>query len=95
MRGGLAIRFTEKFERDYKALSPDIRKAVDECLAEFVRDPLPPGRRPHSVTSRERKPTIFTMDVTSNKSHKLSFQIEGLVATLRRIGTHKELDRSP
>ena len=94
MRGGLQIRLTERFERDYKSLSPDIRNAVDECMEEFERDPLPPGRRPHSVTARGHKPMVYTMDVTSNKSHKLSFQLEGNVAVLRRIGTHKQIDRS-
>lgn len=40
-------------------------------------------------------PSIFTIHATRNHSHKISFEIEGDVAIMRKIGTHKEIDRSP
>jgi hypothetical protein len=95
MKGGLALTMTLSFERDYSRLSVDVQKEVDECIEEFARDPLPPGRRPHSVTPRGQKPTIFSMDVTSNKAYKLSFHLENGGAVLRRVGTHGQIDRTP
>ena len=62
---------------------------------DFERDPLPSSRRPHSVTPRGQKPTVFTMDVTSNKAYKLSFHLEDGGAVLRRVGTHGQIDRTP
>jgi mRNA-degrading endonuclease RelE of RelBE toxin-antitoxin system len=95
MRGGYAIQLTDKFERDYKALPPDIRERADACIRDLGQEPLPPGRRMHSVTPRGQKPTIYTVDVTANKAYKLSFHLQGNVAVLRRVADHRTLDRAP
>lgn len=95
MKGGLSFTTTLRFERDFSSLPMDIKKAVAGCIEDFARDPLPPGRRPHSVTPRGQKPTVFTMDVTSNKAYKLSFHLEDGRAVLRRVGTHGQIDRTP
>lgn len=93
MKGGLAYRITDRFERDYRGLQVDLQRAVDECIFDLESDPIPSSRRPHSVTPRGTRPNVLTVDVTANKSHKLSFHIEGRVAVLRRVGTHKQIDR--
>jgi mRNA-degrading endonuclease YafQ of YafQ-DinJ toxin-antitoxin module len=93
MQGGFKVAFTDRFKRDYKALPTDIRHQVDECIRDLAKDPIPTSRRAHCI-DRASKPKIFSVDVTSNKAWKLSFQLEGQVATLRRVGTHKEIDRS-
>lgn len=95
MRGNLKFYPMPKFQKDFDALSADIQKKVLECLLDFNKDPLPVSRRPHSVTNRGERPAIYTMDVTSNKSYKMSFKIEEGVAFLLRVGTHKTLDRDP
>jgi mRNA-degrading endonuclease RelE of RelBE toxin-antitoxin system len=95
MRGGFQVQLTEKFIRDYKSLPLDIQKQVDACIVELGFDPIPNSRRPHSVSAKGQKPTVYTVDVTSNKAYKLSFQVANHVAILRRVGTHKQLDRSP
>lgn len=40
MRGGYAIQLTDKFERDYKALPPDIRERADACIRDLAQEPL-------------------------------------------------------
>ncbi len=91
----LSVRIPEEFVRAYVKLPPDVMAAVDECIKDLERDPIPSSRRPHSVTPRGHRPVIYTVDVFSNKSYKLSYHIEGRVAVLRRIGTHKQIDRKP
>lgn len=93
MQGGFGIAFTERFKKDYKALSPDLQNAVDECIVDLGKDPIPATRRAHRINTGQL-PKVFSLDVTSNKSHKLSFQLEGTTALLRRVGTHREIDRS-
>ena len=86
---------TAAFQRDYQRLALNIQEEVNSCVLDLeMRDPLPNSRRPHSVTPRGIKPTIFTVDVTSNKAYKLSFHLGGEVAILRRVATHRQIDRS-
>lgn len=47
------------------------------------------------MTPRGQKPTIFTVDLTSNKAWKLSYMRKGAVIWLLRVDTHRELDRDP
>ena len=93
MQGGFQIAVTARFRKDYARLAPDIQRQVDDCIRDFALDPLPASRRAHRINTAQF-PKVFSVDVTSNKSHKLSFQIDDGVAILRRIGTHKEIDRS-
>lgn len=89
----LSVRMPDEFVAAYLKLAPDVRAAVGECINDLERDPIPSSRRPHSVTPRGQRPVIYTVDVFSNKSYKLSYHIEGRVAVLRRVGTHKQIDR--
>lgn len=95
VRGGLSVKMSERFIRDFESLSPDLKLCAIECLEDFRREFLPNARRPHSVTPKGVKPTIFTMDVTRNKSHKLSYLVNGNVAYLLRLDTHRSIDRDP
>ncbi len=95
MKGGYAVQMTAAFQRDYQRLAPNIQEEVNRCVLDVeTRDPLPAGRRPHSVTPRGVKPTIYTLDVTANKAYKLSFHLDGHIAILRRVATHRQIDRS-
>ncbi|PWB21313.1 hypothetical protein DCO45_02645 [Comamonas sp. JNW] len=95
VRGGLSVKMSERFIRDFESLSPDLKLCAIECLEDFGREFLPNARRPHSVSPKGVKPPIFTMDVTRNKSHKLSYLIKGNVAFLLRLDTHRSIDRDP
>lgn len=93
MRGAASLRFSESFKRDFSHLAPDIQKQAEQCFSDILKDPMPGIRRAHSVTPRGKKPTVYTVDVTTNKAYKLSFHMDGLEAVLRRVGTHKAIDR--
>lgn len=94
MKGGRPIELSRRFVKDFRGLPPDIRRAVVQCIEDFERDPLPESRRPHSVTPKGQRPIIYTLDVTPNKSHKLSFEVVDDVVIVRRVGTHKQIDRA-
>lgn len=93
MKGGWRVRLTSRFERDYKSLSVDVQKQVLACIKDLALDPIPSARRAHSITPAGRRPQVFSIDVSSNKAYKLSFEIDGDCAVLRRVGTHREIDR--
>lgn len=93
MEGGFSIAFTDRFKKDYKSLPGNLQQAVDACIADLAKDPIPTSRRSHRI-NQGQFPKVFSVDVTSNKSHKLSFEINGDQALLRRVGTHREIDRS-
>jgi mRNA-degrading endonuclease YafQ of YafQ-DinJ toxin-antitoxin module len=93
MEGGFkSVAKTGTFERDYKRLSPELKRAVDDCIRDLYKSPIPSTRRAHRIN--DSLPKVFSVDVTSNKAYKLSFQIEGEMCILRRVGTHAQIDRS-
>lgn len=84
----------EKFRKDLKSLPPDIQREVKSALADLLKDPIPTTRRLHPL-SGFKNPKVYTIDVLSNHSYKISLEIDGEVATLRRIASHKQIDRCP
>lgn len=93
MEGGFKkVAKTGTFERDFKRLSPEIQRAVEECVRDLYRSPIPNSRRAHRIN--DSLPKIFSVDVTSNKAYKISFGIDGDTCILRRVGTHRQIDRS-
>ena len=96
-RGNLvieAISFSDRFKAEYKKLPPELQDQVDQALRLLRENPASRKLRFERLTDY-RNPTIYTIHVTANHSHKISMAINGRIATLRRIGTHKEIDRNP
>lgn len=90
--GGVVITLlskTRRFEKDYARLGD---KRVDKVLKALMQNPLPPGLRFEKLKGRS-SPDIYTVHVTGNC--KISMSIAGSTATLRRLGTHDEIDRAP
>ncbi|MYM65386.1 hypothetical protein GTP45_00880 [Pseudoduganella sp. FT55W] len=83
-----------RFERDYKSLSSKLQQAVAAAVADLMKHPIPNSRRLHSLRGH-RNPKIFTIDVMSNHAYKISFEIDGETAILRRVATHKHIDDAP
>lgn len=83
------------FEKDYKNLAPQLKDAVDESLEKLLGNPKKSKKLRFEKLTGIKNPNIYTIHITPNHSHKLSMEIDGGVAKLRRIGTHKEIDRSP
>jgi mRNA-degrading endonuclease RelE of RelBE toxin-antitoxin system len=89
-----SVQFTARFQKEYKALTNDLRAEVDEALRDLLKNPIPLNRRFHSL-SGYRNPKLYTIDVTVNRAYKISLELDGTLATLRRVATHKQIDRKP
>ncbi len=76
-----------------KALAPDIRNAAKEAIRDLLKHPIPASLRLHALHGY-RNPKVFTIDVLPNHAYKISLEIDGQRANLRRVGTHKLIDRS-
>ncbi|MET0858792.1 MAG: hypothetical protein ABWY27_18750 [Telluria sp.] len=77
-----------------KALPPDILDAAKEAIRDLFKYPIPVARRLHRLHGY-RNPKVYTIDVFSNHSYKISLEIEGDVANLRRVASHKVIDNAP
>lgn len=82
------------FKRCVKRLSAEVKEALISALQDLKRDPQPARLRLEQL-SGYRRPDIYTIHITTNHSHKASFEIDGTTAIMRRVGTHKEIDRTP
>lgn len=88
------LRKLPEFEKCFKRLSVGVQKDVVSAVEDLLKYPIPAVRRFHSLTGY-RNPKIFTIDVYANKSYKISMEIDGDSAILRRVGTHKQIDILP
>jgi hypothetical protein len=70
------------------------REAIEKAIVDLLLDPIP-GHLDFKKLSGYRNPSIFTITICGNHSHKLSMEIKDGVAILRRVGTHKEIDNNP
>lgn len=77
-----------------KALPPDILLAAQEAIRDLLRHPIRATRRLHPLRGY-RNPKVYTIDVLSNHCYKISLEIQGDVANLRRVDTHKMIDNAP
>lgn len=84
----------DSFANSFKQLRPEIKQEAVCAIADILRQPMP-ARLRFEKLSGYRNPSIYTIHITRNHSHKLSFEIQGTTAILRKIGTHKEIDRVP
>ncbi len=95
-KGGPVIenfQYTNRFEHDLKKLSPEIREDVKKALQDLKINPRSSRLRLNKLA--DYHPPIYAIHVTSNHSHKITMNINGTTAVLRRVGTHKEIDRNP
>ena len=82
------------FQSDFDALPDNIKLSVLQALKDLCADPMPKRLRFHSLGGYAN-PKVYTIDVTENHAYKVSLAREGDSAFLRRVGTHKMIDRSP
>lgn len=85
---------SDKFENDLKKLPQDVRDAAKDAIRDLLKQPIPTARRFHQLHGY-KNPKLYTIDVFTNKSYKISFELKGTEAYLRRIATHKVIDRAP
>jgi mRNA-degrading endonuclease RelE of RelBE toxin-antitoxin system len=92
--GGVTIRWrkSRRCHREYEKLSIELRDRVDQKLQDLVRNPRPAGLSFEKLKGFSN-PDIYTVHVTRN--YKLSMEITGGTAFLRRVAVHDEIDRAP
>lgn len=82
------------FVASVKKLSNEVKSYLKEALKELLKSPQPKKLRFEKLQGNN-KPSVYTIHITPNHSHKLSFEMDGDIAILRRVGTHKEIDKKP
>lgn len=89
-----AFERTEKFKADFMALDKGHQDAVGKALELLRTNPRACSLRLKTVKGFP-KPTIYKIDLYTNHSHQLTFELCGTVAKLLCVGTHKQIDRAP
>lgn len=93
--GGVVItgwQASQVYRREYRKLPADLQALVKAKLGDLQQCPRPPGLRFEKLKGHH-KPPIYTVHITGN--YKLSFEVAGSVAWLRRVAPHKQIDRAP
>ena len=80
------------FERDLLSASHELQDAVEKALKKLLENPQSRILRMEKLSGFEN---VYTIHITGNHSHKLSFNMNGDIAVLRRLDTHKSIDRNP
>lgn len=96
-KGGVVIAelsLTERFKSDLKKAPKEIADSAKEAIEGLLKNPMPAWIRFHKLGGY-KNPSLYTIHATKNHSHKISLEVVGNVAKLRRFGTHKEIDRTP
>lgn len=71
----------------------EIQAAVKEAIRDLFKHPIPKSRRLHALHGY-KNPKVFTIDVMTNHAYKISLEISGATANLRRVATHKVIDNT-
>ena len=85
----MKVLTTRPFEADYAALPEQIRRLVDHKLKLFLQNPRHPSLQAKKMLDPRE---IWECRIT--RSYRFTFQLEGGVCILRRVGTHDIL-RTP
>ena len=83
----MKIQTTKPFDRDYESLPESIKDQTDKQLSLFLDNPHHPSIR---IKKIKGYPKIWEGRITKN--YRFTFQIEGEIYILRRIGTHNILN---
>lgn len=93
--GGVIITAFEpsrRYSKEYRKLTDAMRELVDGKLEDLLSEVRPPGLRFEKLKG-ESNPDIYSIHVTGN--YKITFELNGSTAFLRRVATHDEIDRAP
>ena len=85
----MRISFTKPFKRDYEGLPQNIRDQIDKQIVQLMENPKHPSLH---IKKMEGRPSIWEARIT--KGYRMTFQIDGDVFLLRRVGPHSVL-KSP
>ena len=84
------FRYKQSFKKDYNQLPPAVRKRADRCLEDLLSNPFPRSRQVKKRKgARKNNPDIWQARVT--RDVRLTFEMDGETAILRRIDTHSRV----
>lgn len=86
--------YSDSFSRDVGRAPEDVVEASKDALKKLKEHAAAGSLRLHPLKGYGM-PTIFKIDVLANCSWQLTFELDGDVAILRRLATHKQIDRRP
>ena len=86
----MQIKTSKIFENDYLNLSEKIKERANKQLSFLVKDPHHPSLRLKKIKGNDN---IWEARITQN--YRLTFQIDGDICLLRRIGKHDEVLKKP
>ncbi len=86
--------YSERFKDEFQKLEPSVQAAAKDALDTLLRHPQAKSLRLHPLTGLP-KPTVWKIDVFANHSWQITFELNGSTAELKRIATHKTIDRDP
>ena len=93
--GGVVINNwckSRRFHKEYDKLEIQMKDLVDQKLQDLVKAERPPGLSFEKLKGYSN-PDFYTIHVIGN--YKVSLEIDGGRATLRRVASHNEIDRQP
>jgi mRNA-degrading endonuclease RelE of RelBE toxin-antitoxin system len=85
----MKLSLTKSFIKDYQALPVSLQRTTDKQLERLAEDPQHPSL---NVKKMQDPRNIWEARVT--KGYRLTFQMDGDICILRRLGTHDIL-RTP
>ena len=77
-----------RFKRDYKKLTPQSQKRINQTLLQMERDLKHP-----SLEIKKLKGTNSIWEARASKSLRITFNLKGKLIILRTVGEHKILNR--
>lgn len=81
----MRLQYTSRFLRMYQRLPKEIRELVDNKLRLLLENPRHPSLRMKKMKMRGAE-DIYEASVTMD--YRITFQIEGDLYILRKVGTH-------
>ena len=88
------LRRTSRFAAEFLAASAEVQEAAEKAVETLMTNPSSRLLRLHPL-KQFGKPSVWKIDVFANHSWQITFEMEGDVAKLCRLATHKRIDRDP
>ena len=89
-----SFAYSERFQAEFQKLQPEVLVAAKAALELLKTNPEARTLRLHTLTGLP-KPTVWKIDVFANHSWQITFELNGTTAELKRIASHKSIDRAP
>jgi len=83
----MRVVFTEPFKKDYEELPSKIQRVLNKALKFLIKNPRHPSLR------IKKFPSTSIWYGRLSRAYRFTFQQSGEVVILRRVGTHRILDK--